>query len=98
MGFWSGSTAPNQAPSYEHLSAGRSYVVVRAFEDYDRFVHAVGEKWIFLGTAFSPYDEGRSFFVSLDGTSEWHFRMQGYPDEQGPILDDLRAYIAPRIG
>jgi hypothetical protein len=80
--------------AYEHLVPGRRYRVVKEFIDFDRQVHPVGEEWTFLGTAFLPYDDGRSLFVSLDGVREWHIRMQDRPEEQGGILDNLNVYVA----
>lgn len=79
---------------YAHLIPGQRYRVVKAFTDFDSQEHPVGEEWTYLGTAFLPYDDGRSIFVSLDGEKEWHIRMQDRAEEQGPILDNLREYIA----
>jgi hypothetical protein len=56
--------------------ASQWYRVVRAFIDFDRVVHPEGEAWQFLGSSFLPYDDGMSFFVSLDGEREWHLRLQ----------------------
>jgi hypothetical protein len=79
--------------AYQHLTPGRRYLVVKEFRDFDRQLHPVGEEWTFLGTAFLPYDDGRSLFVSLDGVREWHIRMQDREEEQRGILDDLANYI-----
>jgi hypothetical protein len=72
---------------------GRRYRVVKAFTDFDRQLHSVGEEWTYVGTAFLPYDDGRSIFVSLDGEREWHIRMQDRPEEQGPVLDAMREHV-----
>jgi hypothetical protein len=88
-GFWS----MDSAAEYKHLLSGRSYKVIKEFADYDRFVHKVGETWIFLGYSYLPYDNGLSLFVSLDGIHEWSLRMQSGPDEQGPIVDHLEMYV-----
>jgi hypothetical protein len=77
---------------YAHLVPGNRYRVVKAFKDFDRQEHAVGESWTYIGTAFLPYDDGRSIFVSLDGEHEWHIRMQDREEEQRGILDDLKSY------
>jgi hypothetical protein len=79
--------------SYEHLLPGKRYRVVKEFKDFDRDLHPVGEEWVFLGTAFLPYDDGRSLFVSVDGEREWHIRMQDREEEQRGILDDLQNYV-----
>ena len=38
---------------------------------------------MFLGHSFLPYEDGMSFFVSIDGINEWHLRLQWRPEEQG---------------
>jgi Domain of unknown function (DUF3601) len=78
---------------YLHLIVGKRYRVVKEFRDFDGQVHPVGEEWAFIGTAFLPYDDGRSLFVSLDGDKEWHIRMQDREEEQRYILDNLSEYI-----
>jgi hypothetical protein len=90
QGHYTGHTGKH---AYGPLRPGVRYRVIQAFTDFDRQVHPVGEEWSYLGTAFLPYDDGRSLFVSLDGVGEWHIRMQDRPEEQGPILDNLNAYV-----
>jgi len=79
--------------SGRHFKAGRKYRVTKAFTDHDGLTHPVGEEWFFLGDAFSPYDDGVSWFVSLDGRQEWHLPMQSRPEQQGPVLDSLNDYV-----
>lgn len=81
--------------AWRHLEPGKRYRVIKAFKDFDGQKHPVGEEWTYLGTAFLPYDDGRSIFVSLDGEREWHIRMQDRAEEQGPILDSLHEYVGP---
>jgi len=47
----------------------------------------------------SPYEDGLSLFVSIDGVSEWHIRLQWRPEQQGAIIDNLSHYVrqAPSI-
>ncbi|MFT3724065.1 MAG: DUF3601 domain-containing protein [Hyphomonadaceae bacterium] len=78
---------------YLHLEPGTRYRVRQEFKDFDREVHPVGETWWYVGTAFLPYDDGRSIFVSLDGEREWHIRMQDREEEQRAILDKLWEYV-----
>lgn len=78
---------------FAHLVPGSRYRVVRAFTDFDGAVHPVGEEWTYLRTAFLPYDDGRSLFVSVDGDDERHIRMQDRPEAQGAILDHLQDYV-----
>ncbi len=85
-------------PGYRGMIPGRRYVVLRAFRDYDGDMHAPGEAWVFLGSAFLPYEEGLSLFVSLDGKQEWHIRMQRLEQEQGPVLDAWEEFVGADPG
>jgi len=76
---------------YRHLQPGVRYRVLEAFEDFDGDAHAVGESWIFMGSNYLPYHGGLSLFISLDGTQEWHIRMQD--EVQAPILEALERFI-----
>jgi hypothetical protein len=82
------------APSnFGPFKPGRRYEVVRAFDDYDKVRHEVGETWTFLGHNFLPYDDGLSLFVSLDGEQEWHIRMQWREEEQAEIIGNFADYV-----
>ena len=70
-----GKWSSNCGKKHGHLVAGRKYIVVREFQDFDRDAHPVGEAWTFVGYSFSPYDDGLSLFVSLDDEHEWQMRM-----------------------
>ena len=75
------------------LEPGQRYRVIKAFTDHDRDLHPEGEEWTFLRSAFVPYHSGMSWFVSFDGVTETHIRMQSMPEEQGPILNNLAEYL-----
>jgi len=75
---------------FEHLQPGREYVVLESFVDFDRIEHPVGERWVFEGHAFLPYDDGLTLMV----TDRW-IRLQWRDDAQGPIIDALDRYIGP---
>ncbi len=92
-GFGSGQSAVNSGSTYEFLTAGHWYRVVREFLDYDGDRHPAGETWQFCGYSFVPYDDGLSLFVSLDGRQEWQIRLQWRAEAQGPVLDHLAEYI-----
>ncbi len=92
-GFWSGQKAVNSGSTYEFLTAGHWYRVVREFADFDGAPHPAGETWQFCGYSFVPYDDGLSLFVSLGGTQEWQLRMQRRAEAQGAILDHLTEYL-----
>ena len=88
-----GKWSSNCKKKHGHLVAGRKYIVVREFQDFERDAHPVGEAWTFIGYSFSPYDDGLSLFVSLDDEHEWQIRMQWRPEEQGAIIDTLESYV-----
>jgi hypothetical protein len=87
-GFWSAGSDPR----WRALEAGKRYEVIREFTDFDRTVHPVGERWLFVGHQFLPYDNGLSLFVQTDA-GEWHMRWQLTNDEQRGLAEDLAAYI-----
>ena len=89
-GHWTATLPSND---FEHLVVGQGYRVARPFRDFDQDTHEAGEIWTFLGSNFLPHDDGLSLFVSLDGASEWHIPLQWRPNEQGPVIDSLGAYI-----
>lgn len=78
---------------FHHMQPGKRYRVIKPFKDFDGQEHPAGEEWTYIGTAFLPYDDGRSIFVSLDGEREWHIRMQDRAEEQGPVLDRFQDYV-----
>jgi hypothetical protein len=80
---------------FKHLTIGRRYRVVKAFIDFDREEHPVGETWRFEGHSFLPYDDGLSLFVSPEEGCLRHVRMRWTPEDQGGIIDRLEAYIEP---
>ncbi len=91
-GFWSGHSSSTK---HQILTVGLRYRVQKEFEDFDRDRHLIGEEWVFLGHSFLPYEDGMSFFVSLDGAQEWHIRLQWRPEQQGAVLDALDEYLQP---
>ena len=84
---------PNCAKEYQFLRAGKWYHVAKAFVDYDGDRHEEGERWQFLGYSFLSYDDGMSWFVSLDGSRQWHIRLQDRPEAQAEILHNLATYL-----
>lgn len=90
-----GTWSSHAQEEHQFLKAGHRYRVIRQFVDFDKSIHPVGEEWTFLGCNFVPYHDGMSFFVSLDGKSEWHIRLQWVPEEQAEVLDNLASYLEP---
>ena len=80
---------------YRHLRIKRPYVVIREFRDFDGRVHMPGDRWVFLYTAFLPYDSGRTLVVETpEGEQRW-IRMWEDPAGQMDILEHLESYLAP---
>src|ERR1044072_6407397 len=88
-------TARGGTDDFQQLCVGRAYRVTQAFADYDGDLHAVDERWTYLGHNFVPYHDGLSLFVSLDGRQEWQIRLSWRPEDQGPVIDALGDYLAP---
>jgi hypothetical protein len=76
-----------------YLEPGKRYRVIKEFVDHDRDRHPQGEEWTFLRSAFVPYHSGMSWFVAFDGREETHIRLQGIPEEQGYVLDNLAEFL-----
>jgi hypothetical protein len=76
-----------------YLEPGHRYRVIKAFVDHDRDPHPEGEEWTFLRSAFVPYHSGMSWLVAFDGREETHIRLQGIPEEQGHVLDNLPEFL-----
>ena len=83
------------ATPFAHLVPERDYVVIQAFRDYDGADHSIGESWTFIGSSFLPYDDGLSLFAEIHGQRH-QVRMQWRDEEQGPIIDNLSAYLQPK--
>lgn len=77
------------------LAHDTTYRVRRAFTDYDRVRHEVGEVWTLIGSSFLPYDDGLSLFVQTPDGRTWHIRMQHRPEEQRPVIDRFPDYLEP---
>lgn len=79
---------------FGHLCRGERYVVQRAFADYDRITHPVGEVWEFIGSNFVPYHAGLSLFAMINGKEE-QVRLQWSPEEQATVIEALGEYLVP---
>lgn len=96
-GFWINTNGANLVANHQSLQVGQRYRVIHEFEDYDRHVHPVGDTWTFLGHSFLPYEDGMSFFVSVDNQQEWLIRLQWRREAQAHILDNLPKYLAATV-
>ncbi|QDU64728.1 hypothetical protein Pan216_56200 [Planctomycetes bacterium Pan216] len=91
-GHWTSHSSPLQSDDYRR--SGKRYRVAKEFVDFDGDRHPVDERWLFLGSPFLPYDDGLSLFVSVDGTREWHIRLQQREETQKEIIEDLETHAA----
>ncbi|MGC9367656.1 MAG: DUF3601 domain-containing protein [bacterium] len=92
-GTWSNLKGKNCGKQYQFLISGIRYRVIEEFYDYDHHLHPVDEVWTFLGYSFLPYEDGLSWFVSMDGVQEWHIRMKCTGEEQSEIVNSLKKYL-----
>jgi Domain of unknown function (DUF3601) len=81
-------------PDIYNLKPGESYIVIKEFTDYDRILHKVGERWIFVGIDYLPYHSGLSLNVIENGESVI-YRFQDELDQQQKLLECFIDYVAP---
>ncbi len=78
--------------SYGYLQSGNSYKVIKAFSDYDRVVYDIEHVFEFVGSSFSPYEDGLSLFCKHNGVDK-QIRLQVRPEEQKMIAHNLELYF-----
>lgn len=86
--------APDPAPVqpmafHQQMVAGREYMVTRAFTDFDGQLRPAGERWVFKGYDFLPYDDGLTLYTE-PGPG---LRLQWRLESQGAIIDNLGDYL-----
>ena len=74
---------------HQQMTAGREYMVVQAFVDFDGVLRPAGERWGFKGYDFLPYDDGLTLFTE-PGPG---VRLQWRPETQAHIIDRLGDYL-----
>jgi len=74
------------------LVPGKTYRVVKAFNDYLNIPHPVGESWRYEGKNFLPYEDGLTLFVVRDGNKE-QINLQWREETQGQIIDDFYSFV-----
>lgn len=74
------------------LEQEQPYKVIKEFIDYDKEVHQPGETWIYIGTAFLPYEDGLSLFVKKND-AQIMYRLQWRKEEQADIIDNFKDYV-----
>lgn len=77
-----------------NLIPGQKYSVIKAFSDYDKIIHAVGETWTFRGTNFLPYEDGLTLFVSIENfDKELSYRFQWRNEEQAYLINNFSEFV-----
>lgn len=79
---------------YGHLKAGRKYMIVKSFRDYDNYTYEEGNVIEFIGSNFVPYDDGLSLFCVYKDREKL-IRLQVRPEAQLETARNLQQYLAP---
>ena len=74
------------------LIKGKSYKVIKTFEDYDGITHAVGESWRFVGKDFLPYEDGLSLHIERNRQNVT-LRLQWREETQGELIDNFSDFV-----
>ncbi len=85
-------SSPKRKFTGADLVLGRTYIVVKAFEDYDGISHPVGERWRFVSKDFLPYEDGLTLYVEKNGRTV-PFRLQWRAETQGQIIDEFSDFV-----
>lgn len=80
---------------YCHLVSGKSYMIVKTFDDYDKIRRYEGQMCEFVGSSFLPYESGLSLFFKINGNLE-QVRLQMVPEEQLRIAENLEVYFVEK--
>lgn len=88
------ATGPAPAPTgplafHQQMVAGREYMIVKSFRDFDGAERSAGERWVFKGYDFLPYDDGLTLFTDPGP----NVRLQWRRESQADIIDNLGDYI-----
>lgn len=78
--------------SYDIFKVGCTYEVIQAFNDYRNISYSVGDKFIFIGSNFVPYESGLSLFLDKNGC-EWHLMLCIRPEFQQEVAHNLDKYF-----
>jgi hypothetical protein len=76
---------------HQQMTPGREYMIVQSFTDFDGALRSAGERWVFKGYDFLPYDDGLTLFTD-PGPG---VRLQWRRETQGEIIDRLAEFIRP---
>lgn len=74
------------------LLPGQQYQVTTAFTDYDKQLHNVEERWIFIKTNFLPYEDGLTLHVLKDDL-QMVYRFQWRAEEQASLIENFTDFV-----
>jgi hypothetical protein len=91
-------TSPSQSPwEAPRLIRGQTYRVTTAFCDADGDEHQVGEKWFFITSMFSKFDDELSICIRSESNQEWRIPLFWTPDAQQDIIENFTRYVTRDI-
>ena len=85
-------SVPKRRFTAADLFPGQTYRVITAFKDYDGIIHAVGERWRFVGKNFLPYEDGLTLLVEMNGQNV-SLRLQWREETQGQVIDNFSEHV-----
>ena len=95
-GTFSSSVAPSEWDwEYNRMIRGRTYCVAEEFVDADGDAHCVGEKWVFITSMFSKFDDELTLCVELASDGEWKIPLLWKPGAHEAIIENFSRYVTP---
>ncbi len=78
---------------FKRLRPGQIYRTIRAWTDFDRANHPVGEEWSYLGHSQLPHDDGLTLKTIDQEGHRRLIRLQDRPEEQRQFIENIDAYL-----
>jgi hypothetical protein len=75
------------------LRRGQWYRVVKPFTDGEGVEHPVGEKWLFLASAFSPHDDELLIAVRFDDGAEWRIVLYWTAAGHQQVIESFSEHV-----
>lgn len=85
--------SPESWESRHGLIRGKQYRVVKVFVDADGDVHPVGERWEFISSGFSKFDDEVQIWVHLLDGMDWKISLIWKPGMQAEIIEHIQSYL-----
>lgn len=85
--------SPESWESRHGLVRGKHYRVVKIFVDADGDVHPVGEKWEFISSSFSKFDDDIQIGVRFLDGMDWNIPLIWKSGMQAEIIEHILDYL-----